>query len=47
MLLSAASLGATALAPPLSWGRDLMLRCLPGAQIMARLDWLYGWQPGG
>ena len=32
------------LAPPLSWGRDAVLRLAPGAWLMAGYDWLYGWQ---
>jgi len=31
------------LPPPLSLGRDCLLRVLPGARLMARFDWLYGW----
>jgi salicylate hydroxylase len=30
---------------PLSFGRDCLLRCVPGSRLMARFDWLYGW-PG-
>jgi salicylate hydroxylase len=33
------------LAPPLSWVRDLGFRVVPGAWLMAGLDWLYGWHP--
>jgi salicylate hydroxylase len=33
------------LPPPLSWGRDCVLRNVSGTRLMARLDWLYGW-PG-
>jgi salicylate hydroxylase len=33
------------LAPPFSWARDLMLRAVSGARLMARYDWLYGWHP--
>jgi salicylate hydroxylase len=33
------------LRPPLSWGRDAVLRLVPGARLMAGFDWLYGWQP--
>jgi salicylate hydroxylase len=33
------------LRPPLSWGRDAVLRIVPGARLMAGFDWLYGWQP--
>jgi salicylate hydroxylase len=32
------------LAPPWSWVRDAVLRVAPGAVLMARYDWLYGWQ---
>jgi salicylate hydroxylase len=35
------------LPPPLSWGRDAVLRLAPGARLMAGLDWMYGWRPGG
>jgi salicylate hydroxylase len=35
------------LPPPLAWGRDLLLRALPGERLMAGLDWLYGWRVGG
>jgi salicylate hydroxylase len=28
---------------PLSFGRDILLGSLPGARLMARFDWLYGW----
>jgi salicylate hydroxylase len=31
---------------PLSWGRDLVLRLLPGERLIAGLDWLYGWPTG-
>jgi salicylate hydroxylase len=34
------------LPPPLSWCRDLALRIIPAARLMAGFDWLYGWQPG-
>lgn len=34
------------LPPPLSWGRDAVLRLAPGARLMAGLDWMYGWRPG-
>jgi salicylate hydroxylase len=30
---------------PLAWGRDAVLRLVPGARLMAGFDWLYGWQP--
>jgi hypothetical protein len=33
------------MAPPLSYGRDLTLRLLPGHTMMARYDWVYSWQP--
>jgi salicylate hydroxylase len=33
------------LRPPLAWGRDVVLRLVPGARLMAGFDWLYGWQP--
>jgi len=33
------------LAPPLAWGRDAVLRWLPGGWLMAGYDWLYGWRP--
>jgi salicylate hydroxylase len=33
------------LSPPLSYARDAVLRLVPGGRLMARLDWLYGWQP--
>jgi salicylate hydroxylase len=33
------------LSRPLSYARDAALRLVPGNLLMARLDWLYGWQP--
>jgi salicylate hydroxylase len=33
------------LAPPLSTIRDAVLRRVPGHLLMARLQWLHGWQP--
>ena len=33
------------LPPPLSWGRDAVLRLTPGAWLMAGFDWMYGWPP--
>jgi salicylate hydroxylase len=30
---------------PLAWGRDLALRLASPDWLMARYDWLYGWQP--
>jgi salicylate hydroxylase len=33
------------LAPPLTWGRDAVLRWLPGGWLMAGYHWLYGWRP--
>ena len=33
------------LARPLAWGRDAVLRCVPGHWLMAGYDWLYGWRP--
>ena len=30
---------------PASMARDLALRAIPGQQIMARYDWIYGWKP--
>jgi salicylate hydroxylase len=33
------------LAQPLAWGRDAVLRWLPGHRLMAGYDWLYGWRP--
>jgi salicylate hydroxylase len=33
------------LGPPLAWGRDAVLRLLPGSWLMASYDWLYGWRP--
>jgi salicylate hydroxylase len=32
---------------PLSWVRDAALRFVPGAALMARYDWLYGWRQDG
>lgn len=37
--------GIYRLSPPLSHARNAVLRFAPGAMLMARLDWLYGWQP--
>lgn len=31
------------LGPPLSLARDAVLATVPGARLMARFDWLYGW----
>ena len=33
------------LSPPLSYARNAVLQLTPGALLMGRLDWLYGWQP--
>jgi salicylate hydroxylase len=33
------------LGPPLAWGRDSVLRVIPGSWLMAGYDWLYGWRP--
>jgi 3-hydroxybenzoate 6-monooxygenase len=33
------------LAQPLAWGRDAVLRWLPGRRLMAGYDWLYDWRP--
>lgn len=35
------------LAPPLSHARDAVFQVAPAAWLMARLDWLYDWQPPG
>ena len=32
-------------APPLSHARDAVFRFAPAPLLMARLDWLYDWQP--
>jgi salicylate hydroxylase len=32
---------------PLSFARNLGLRLCPGALLMSRLDWIYGWTPPG
>jgi salicylate hydroxylase len=32
------------LPPPLAWGRDGLLRLVPGARLVAGFDWLYGWR---
>jgi salicylate hydroxylase len=34
------------LPPPLCWARDVLLRSLSPARLMARFDWLYGWRTG-
>jgi salicylate hydroxylase len=34
------------LPPPFSWGRDSLLRLMPGAVLMSSLDWMYGWTGG-
>jgi salicylate hydroxylase len=33
------------LAPPLAWGRDAVLRFLPGGWLMAAYDSVYAWRP--
>ena len=32
------------LPPPLAAVRDRLIAALPGAALIARLDWLYGWR---
>jgi salicylate hydroxylase len=36
--------GIYRLSLPLSYARDTVLRLAPGAMLMRRLDWLYGWK---
>ena len=33
------------LSGPLAAGRNAVLRATPGQRLIARYDWLYGWQP--